>query len=112
MRPLLLLTVLLLAACTEATASRGGERTFRTEGPGVPGGSEGPNRRLASRVCPKGYRVLDSETHKGGPDRATDDLNEMTVWTIPRRLKRTPVQPPLSGKLRSSRGLRQACNNP
>jgi hypothetical protein len=82
MRPLLLLTVLLLAACTEATASRVDDRTFRIEGPGVPGGSEGPNRRLASRVCPKGYRVLDSETHKGGPDRATDDLNEMTVWTI------------------------------
>ena len=31
MRPLLLLTVLLLAACTEATASRVDDRTFRIE---------------------------------------------------------------------------------
>jgi hypothetical protein len=83
MRPLLLLSLLLLAACTEATASRVDDRTFRIEGPGVPGGSEAPNRRLANRVCPKGYRVLDSESHKGGPDRATDDHDTiMTVWTI------------------------------
>ena len=83
MRPLLLLSVLLLAACTEATASRVDDRTFRIEGPGVPGGSEAPNRRLANRVCPKGYRVLDSESHKGGADRATDDHDTiMTVWTI------------------------------
>jgi hypothetical protein len=82
MRPLLLLAVLLLAACTEATASRVDDRTYRVEGPGIPGGSEGPNRRLANRLCPKGYRVVDSETHKGGLDRATDDQNDMTVWTI------------------------------
>ena len=83
MRPLLLLSVLLLAACTEATASRIDDRTFRIEGPGVPGGSEVPNRRLANRVCPKGYRVLDSESHKGGADRATDSNDTiMTVWTI------------------------------
>ena len=82
MRPLLLLAVLLLAACTEATASRVDDRTYRVEGPGIPGGSEGPNRRLANRLCPKGYRVVDSETHKGGPDRTTDDQNDMTIWTI------------------------------
>ena len=83
MRPLLLLSVLLLAACTEATASRVDDHTFRIEGPGVPGGSEAPNKRLANRVCPKGYRVLDSESHKGGIDRATDDHDTiMTVWTI------------------------------
>ena len=83
MRSLLLLSVLLLAACTEATASRVDDRTFRIEGPGVPGGSEAPNRRLANRVCPKGYRVLDSESHKGGADRAIDSNDTiMTVWTI------------------------------
>ena len=84
MRPLfLLLLVLLLPACTEAAASRVGERTFRIEDSGVPGGSEGPNKRQAARVCPKGYRVLDSESHKGGADRATDDHDTtVTVWTI------------------------------
>jgi hypothetical protein len=37
---------------------------------------------MASRVCPKGYRVLDTATHKGGPDRATDNSDSMTTWTI------------------------------
>jgi hypothetical protein len=37
---------------------------------------------LANRLCPKGYRVVDSESHKGGPDRVVDDDNIMTVWTI------------------------------
>lgn len=82
MRLPLLLSLLLLAACTESTASRVDDRTFRIEDPGIPGGSESPNRRLASRLCPKGYRVLDSESHKGGPDRAIDDPNTTTVWTI------------------------------
>lgn len=82
MRPLLLLMLLILAACTESTASRVDDHTFRIEGPGVPGGSEGPNRRMANRLCPKGYRVVDSESHKGGPDRVIDDDNIMTFWTI------------------------------
>jgi hypothetical protein len=82
MRAPLLLALFLLAACTESTASRVDDRTFRVEGPGVPGGSEGPNRRLANRLCPKGYRVVDSESHKGGPDRVVDDDNTMKVWTI------------------------------
>jgi len=82
MRPLSLLFLMLLAACTESTASRVDERTFRIEDPGIPGGSEAPNRRMANRLCPKGYRVLDSESHKGGADRVIDDPNIMTVWTI------------------------------
>jgi hypothetical protein len=82
MRLLLPLLPLLLVACTESTANRVDDRTFRIEGPGVPGGSEAPNRRLANRLCPKGYRLVDSETHKGGPDRVIDDDNMMTVWTI------------------------------
>ena len=82
MRYLLLLAMLVLAACSEATASRVDDRTFRVEGPGIPGGSDAPNTRLASRICPRGYRVLDSESHKGGPDRAIDDPNTTTVWTI------------------------------
>ncbi|MGE5270528.1 MAG: hypothetical protein ACM3JG_12750 [Thiohalocapsa sp.] len=85
MRLLLLVALALtplLAACTESTASRVDERTFRIEGPPIASASEAPNRRLASRICPKGYRVLNSETHKGGPDRATDEDQSMTIWTI------------------------------
>ena len=78
----LLLVALLLAACTESTASRIDDRTFRIEDPGISGGSDAPNRRLANRLCPKGFRVLDSESHKGGPDRVTDDQNTTTIWTI------------------------------
>jgi hypothetical protein len=82
MRPLLLLALLLLTACTEATASRVDERTFKIEGPEMGILSDAPNRRMAARICPMGYRVLDSESHKGGPDRATDDQDTMTTWTI------------------------------
>jgi hypothetical protein len=83
MRPVILvLAILLLAACTEATTSRVDERTFRIEGPSMGVISDAPNRRVANRLCPKGYRVVDSESHKGGPDRAIDESNPMTVWTI------------------------------
>lgn len=73
---------LFVVGCTEATASRIDERTFEIEGPSMGIMSDAPNRRLASRVCPHGYRVLDSESHKGGLDRATDDPNTTTVWKI------------------------------
>ena len=85
MRPLLVFALLLtplLAACTEATASRVDERTFRIQGPEMSVVTDAPNRRVANRVCPKGYRVVDSASHKGGPDRATDETNTMTIWTI------------------------------
>ena len=83
MRPVILvLAMLLLAACTEATASRVDERTFRIEGPSMGVVSDAPNRRVANRICPKGYRVVDADTHRGGPDRATNESNPMTVWTI------------------------------
>jgi hypothetical protein len=86
MRPVVLIVAaMLLAACTEATASRVDERTFKIEGPAMGLVSDAPNRHLANRVCPKGYRVLDSETHKGGPARAAwepGDTTETTTWTI------------------------------
>lgn len=83
MRPVILILVsLLLAACTEASASRVDERTFRIEGPSMGIVSDAPNRRLANRICPKGYRVIDSESHRGGPDRVTDNHDTMTTWTI------------------------------
>ena len=85
MRSLLLLLLLLLAACTEATAARVDERTFQIQGPAMGILSDEPNRRVASRVCPKGYRVLNSVSRKGGPDRAAyspDSGDVTTVWTI------------------------------
>jgi hypothetical protein len=82
MRPLLLVALLALAACTESTSTRVDERTFRVEGPSMGVSSDAPNRRLANRLCPKGYRVIESESHKGGPDRAIDEPNPMTVWTV------------------------------
>jgi hypothetical protein len=83
MRYLLPLIALALAACTESEASRIGDRTYRIDSPSVAGGVEGPNRRLANQLCPGGYRVLTSESHKGGPDRAiADDFGITTIWTI------------------------------
>ena len=83
MRALVMVFVMLLvAACSQATASRVDERTFRIDGPAMGIVSDAPNQRLANRLCPKGYRVLDSRTHAGGPDRATDSTDRMTIWTI------------------------------
>lgn len=82
MRPAMFLVLLVLAACTEATASRVDERTFKVQGPELGVASDAPNQRLANRLCPKGYRVLDSETHKGGMARATDSTDTTTTWTI------------------------------
>jgi hypothetical protein len=82
MRSAIFLVALLLAACTEATASRVDERTFKIQGPELGVASDAPNQRLANRLCPKGYRVLDSRSHKGGPDRVTDSTDLTTVWTI------------------------------
>ena len=86
MRPVvLILFSLVLAACTEASASRVDERTFRIEGPAMGIDSDAPNQRLAARVCPKGFRILDTASHKGGPDRASyqaGDAGSTTVWTI------------------------------
>lgn len=82
MRPAIFLVALLLAACTEATASRVDERTFKIQGPELGVASDAPNQRLANRLCPRGYRVLESVSHKGGPDRVIDSTDIMTVWTI------------------------------
>jgi hypothetical protein len=81
-RIVVVLSALLLAACTEAEANKIGERTFRIEGPAMGPISDAPNKRLAARLCPNGYRVLDSQSHRGGADRVTSDSDTMTVWTI------------------------------
>jgi hypothetical protein len=82
MRPLLLIAMLALAACTESSISRIDSRTFTIESAGIPGGSEAPNRRLAERVCPGGYRVMDKTVHQNTPDRARDEPGTFTNWTI------------------------------
>jgi len=82
MRVFVMIALLALAACTEATGSRIDDRTFRVEGPGIPGGSDAPNRRLAARLCPNGYRVLDSIDSRNTPDTHRDEPGVFTIWTI------------------------------
>jgi hypothetical protein len=82
-RILLTATVLLefagLASCTamQSSATKVDDRTYKIEGPGVPGGAEAPNRRTAERICPGGYRVLDSTRFKVDPAEGT-----YTNWVI------------------------------
>jgi hypothetical protein len=78
----LILCMLVLVGCTKSSATRLDDRTFEVDGPSVPGGSDTPNRRLAERLCPNGYRVLDQESHKGGLARASDDTDVTTTWRI------------------------------
>ncbi|HXC30045.1 MAG TPA: hypothetical protein VNV38_18965 [Stellaceae bacterium] len=60
-----------------------GDHTFRIEGPSIAGGAVGPNQRMAQQLCPGGYRVLSSDSHRGGVDRATlNDANSMGITTI------------------------------
>jgi hypothetical protein len=72
-----------LACCTpQSQATKVDDRTFKIEGPGVPGGAEAPNRRLAERVCPGGYRVLDSQRFKDSGGDFGDSHDIHTNWTI------------------------------
>lgn len=80
--PLMLALLLLTAACTQATANRVDDRTFSIEGPGIPGGSTVPNERMARRICPKGYRVLDQEVRRNTPDGYSEEPGVFTNWTI------------------------------
>ncbi len=82
MRHILLIATLTLTACTESSISRIDDRTFVIESAGIPGGSDAPNRRLAERACPGGYRVVDRTAHQGTPDRARDEPGIFTNWTI------------------------------
>jgi hypothetical protein len=83
MRRVLLAAILVLvqaglAACSmESSATKLDARTFKIEGPGVPGGADEPNRRMAFRLCPQGYRVLDQRQYKTDPNTGTQ-----TDWII------------------------------
>ncbi len=82
MRALVLIALLALSSCTEASMSKVDARTFSIQSGGIPGGSDVPNRRLAERACPKGYRVIDQEVHRNTPDRAAVEPGVFTTWTI------------------------------
>jgi len=79
MRPLLMLVLLLLAACTEATATRVDDRTFLIQGPSLSVSAEGPNRRMAEQLCPGGYRVLESQNLRGVGIVPSDIV---TTWAV------------------------------
>jgi len=90
MRYWLVLVLAALAGCSTASASKIDERTFRIQGPEVPGGSNTPDARLAERICPHGYRVLSADSHVGGSGSQADrganadpESNGIeTNWTI------------------------------
>jgi hypothetical protein len=82
---LLAFAVAALAGCTQNQAdfTRIGDRTFKIESPPIAGGAEGPNRRVATQLCPGGYRLLNAESFKGGPDRVDyREFNTTTVWVV------------------------------
>jgi hypothetical protein len=85
MRYLFLLATVALTACAgnQSQMTRIDARTFKIESPEIPGGSPTPNSRLAQQLCPSGYRLLNQDAHKGGPDRAIyDEQNITTIWIV------------------------------
>ena len=81
--PLIAFALISCGGPNQADFTRIGDRTFRIESPPVPGGATGPNQRLASQLCPNGFRLLNSQSNKGGIDRAIfDEQNITTVWVV------------------------------
>lgn len=72
----------LVAGCSQATVTELGNRTYHIGGPGIPGGSAEPNRRVAARVCPDGYRVLHQTVRDNTPDGYSREPGTFTNWTI------------------------------
>jgi hypothetical protein len=80
-----LLSLLVLPGCfpEEATATPAGYHTYVLQGPGVPGGSTEPDVRMAERLCPDGYRVVNQVVRNGTPDGYSEERGEVfTNWTI------------------------------
>ena len=73
---------LVSCAALSSSAMKLDDRTFKIEGPGVPGGADAPNRRTAERVCPGGYRVLDQQRFKASSGEFAGDASTYTNWTI------------------------------
>jgi hypothetical protein len=74
--------LVVLSACGDVAAIRVADRTYRIEGPGLASASSAPNRRLAERVCPHGYRVLDQRVRRNSPDGIRDEVGMFTTWTV------------------------------
>lgn len=72
----------MLSGCSNQAAVEVADRTYRIEGPGMPSASAAPNRRLAERVCPLGYRVLDQVVRRNSPDGIREEVGMFTTWTI------------------------------
>ena len=81
-RRLPMLALLALAACTQADASRIDAQTWRIAGPGLPSQTPLPNQRVAERVCPNGYRVIDEIVRRNTPDGHRDEPGLFTNWMI------------------------------
>lgn len=82
MRLFLPIALVVLTACTQATAYRLDNRTFDIKGPGVPGGSDAPDRQMAQRVCPHGFRVLKKQELNNTPDGYSQEPGVFTNWRI------------------------------
>jgi hypothetical protein len=81
--PVCALALATLSACSgNGAAVQVAERAFRIEGPGLPSVSDAPNRRVAERVCPLGYRVLDQTVRRNSPDGIREESGMFTNWTI------------------------------
>lgn len=73
----------LLSGCGgDLAAVQVADRTYRIEGPGLPSTSTAPNKKLAQRVCPLGYRVLDQTVRRNSPDGIREEVGMFTTWTI------------------------------
>jgi len=73
---------LVSCAALSSSATKLDDRTFKIEGPGVPGGADAPNRRTAERLCPGGYRVLDRQRFKESSPEFGGDASTYTNWVI------------------------------
>lgn len=89
MRYWLIVSLVALAGCTQATASKVDANTFRIQSPSIVGGSSTPDRELAQRICPKGYIVLNQNSFTGGSSYADrgahadmESPGTTTTWTI------------------------------
>jgi hypothetical protein len=77
-----LAAAILLAGCAQGSVTQIDARTFQIKGPGTPGPSDAPNRRMAAAVCPGGYQVLDRVVRYNTPDGYSEEPGVYTNWKI------------------------------
>jgi hypothetical protein len=79
---LVLVSTGLISCTARSSATKVDDRTFKIEGPGVPGGANAPNRLMAERACPGGYRVLNRQNFKADSQGLGGDSSVYTNWVI------------------------------